>query len=323
MAKDKKDDTGWFMNIVYSAFAPWLCGVASVVCDVLATADELYQAIEHTRATVLYTMPSMYRLMTDAGPECVRKFDCSRLRHLLSVLEPLTPEMMYAVMALLKLPVYDTWWSAETGMITIANCACVPIKPGYLGKPIPGISAAVLDEAGSGAEYFEMGRLALEPGWPAMARSVWGRGVLELHNLGGRSWLMTGDVAFIDHEGYYFYQGRADDAVVTSAGKIGISEIERTLLRHPAVAEAAVVRAAAQDGPKHIRAFVVTAPGFAPVAELERDIIEHVGRLLSPDIAPASICWCSCIPRYADGRINTLEMKARALGLTQSPCRPD
>jgi acetyl-CoA synthetase len=312
---------GWFMNIVYSAFAPWLCGVASVVCDMPDTADKLYQAIEHSGATVLYTTPSMYRLMTDAGQTCARKFNCSRLRHLLSVLEPLTPEMIYAVLSLLKLPIYDTWWSAETGMITIANMPCLLIKPGYLGKPIPGISAAVLDEAGMSAAYFEMGRLALESGWPAMARSVRGRGGLETQSLGGRSWFVTGDVAFIDHEGYYFYQGRADDAVVTSAGKINISEIEQAIRRHPAAADAAVVRAADQDGPKQIRAFVVCAPGFEPSFELERALIEHVGRMLSSDITPVSIDWCTELPRHADGRINTLELKARALGLQQSPGR--
>ncbi|MBM4309758.1 MAG: AMP-binding protein [Deltaproteobacteria bacterium] len=307
---------GWFMSIVYSAFAPWLCGVASVVCDVPDTAGELYQAIEHSGATVLYTTPSVYSLMTDAGPDYARNFNCSRLRHLLSVLEPLSPEMIFAVMALLKLLVHDTWWSAETGMITIANMACLPIKPGYLGKPCPGLVTAVLDEHGNDAPYFEMGRLALRPPWPAMARGIWGQGSRALHDPDSRSWFMTGDVAFIDHEGYYFYQGRADDAVITSAGKINISEIEQALRRHPAAADAAVVRAAAPGEPKRIRAFVVPAPGFKPVAELERAIIDHVGRMLSPDIALASIHWCSVLPRHSDGRINTLALKASLLGLT-------
>ncbi len=307
---------GWFMNIVYSAFAPWLCGAASVVCDAPDTADELCQAIERSRATVLYTTPAMYRLMADAGPECIRKFDCGSLRHLLSVLEPLTPEMLYAIMSLVKLPVYDTWWSAETGMITIANLPGVPIKPGYLGKPCPGISAAVLDDAGRSAPYFEMGRLALEPGWPAMARSVWGKGPLEMHTMCGRPWFMTGDTAFMDHDGYYFYQGRSDDAVITSAGKINISEIELAVRRHPAVADAAVIRTASRDRSKHIRAFVVAAPGCEPGAGLEAAIIDHVGRMLSADIAPAAIEWCAAIPRHNDGRINSMMLKARALGLT-------
>jgi acyl-coenzyme A synthetase/AMP-(fatty) acid ligase len=126
---------------------------------------------------------------------------------------------------------------------------------------------------------------------------------------------MTGDIVFIDHDGYYFYQGRSDDVVITSAGKVGISEIEQAVLRHPAVADAAVVRAASPGGPKQIRAFVVPAPGCNPDAELERTLIDHVARSLSADCAPAAIDWCARLPRHDDGRINSLALKARALGL--------
>jgi len=301
---------GWFMNIVYSAFAPWLCGVATIACGSVETAGELYRVIERAGATVLYATPSAYRLMADAGPGCAAGHDLSSLRHLLSVLEPLTPDLIYAVMALLHLPVYDTWWSAETGMITIANFPCLPIKPGYLGRPCPGISAAVFDETGEAAPFFEMGRLALSPAWPCMAE-----GALETLHAGGREWFLTGDVAFMDQDGYVFYQGRADDVVITSAGKIGISEIEQAVRRHPAVADAAVVRAAAGAGPKRIRAFVVPASGLEPDAALERAIIGHVACTLSPDTVPASIQWCTELPRYDDGGINTLVLKARALGL--------
>jgi len=305
---------GWFMNIVYSAFAPWLCGVASVVSDPLDSADALYRMIAQTGTTVLYTTPSVYALLAAAGPECARTVECGRLRHLLSVLEPLTPDILYSVMAQLKLPVYDTWWSAETGMITIANLPCLPIKPGYLGKPCPGIAAAVLDAQGTEALLFEMGRLAVRPPWPAMARGVWG-GAPAPHHSDDCPWFMTGDIAFIDYDGYYFYQGRADHVVITSAGKINISEIEQAVRRHPAVADAAVVRAASPNGLRQLRAFVVPAPGYAPGAELARTIIEYVAHMLSADIAPAAIEWCAFLPRHDDGRVNSLVLKARALGL--------
>jgi acetyl-CoA synthetase len=306
---------GWFLNIVYSAFAPWLCGVESVVCEDITTANQLYEVLAQNRVSVLYTIPSVYKLLSDAGRELARHYDLSRMRHLLSVLEPLTPETFHAVRATLNIPVCDTWWSAETGMITIANFPCLPIKPGYLGKPFPGITAAVLDDDDGEIPFFEMGRLVLKSGWPSLARGIWGRDDFAAVYCTKPPWFMTGDVVFFDQDGYVFYQGRADDVVITSAGKIGISEIESMLLRHPAVAEAAVVRVASQNGPKHIRAFVVPALGCEPSHELECSLVGHLACMLSPDIAPVLIYWCSILPRHDDGRINALELKARALGL--------
>ena len=306
---------GWFMNIVYSAFAPWLCGVESVICNGIETAEQLYEVLTENRVSVLYTIPSVYKLVPDAGAELVEKYDLSRLRHLLSVLEPLTSDAIFAVKAVLKLPVYDTWWSAETGMITIANFACLPIKPGYLGKPVPGITAAILDDADSETSFFEMGRLVLKQGWPAAARGIWGRADFETIYLFNPPWFMTGDVVFIDLDGYLFYQGRADDVVITAAGKIGISEIESILLRHPAVAEAAVVRLAAPDGLKHIKAFIVLKAGYEKGVLLERDIIGSVAENLSRDSAPASIQWCRSLPRNENGSIRTIALKATSLGL--------
>lgn len=302
---------GWFMNIVYNAFAPWLCGVANVDGDGIETADDLYSIIEQTGVSVLYTTPSRYRCMVDAGAQCAAGYDLGRLRHLLSVLEPLTPDLIYAVLALLKLPVYDTWWSAETGMITIAGVPCLPLKPGYLGKPLPGLAAAVFDDAGTAAPIFEMGRLALSPAWPCMAE-----GALETLTSDGRTWYLTGDVAFMDQDGYVFYQGHAGDVVITSAGKIGIREIERAVRHHPSVADAAVIRAASPGGPKRILAFVVPKAGRTADDGLAHAIIGHVAGMVSPGIAPEAVCWCAGIPRRKDGSINTLALKARALGLT-------
>lgn len=305
---------GWFLNIVYSAFAPWLCGVESVVCDGIDTAEQLYAVLAESRVSVLYTIPSVYALVSDAGRELVRHYDLSRLRHLLSVLEPLTPETFHAVRAVLKLPVCDTWWSAETGMITIANFPCLPIKPGYLGKPFPGITAAVLDDADSEIPFFEMGRLVLRSGWPSAARGIWGRDDFETMYCGNPPWFMTGDVVFFDQDGYVFYQGRADAVVITSAGKIGISEIECMLQRHPAVAEAAVVRVAGPAGLKQIKAFVVVKSGHEEGPLLERVIIGFVAENLSPDCAPVEVQFCLSLPRDENGSIRTIVLKAQSLG---------
>lgn len=306
---------GWFLGIVYSAFAPWLCGVGSVVSSGIDTAAQLYEIIAETKVSILYTIPSVFKQVLDAGPQLVEKYDLRSLRHLLSVLEPLTADTIRGVMSSLKLPVYDTWWSAETGMITISNFPCLPINPGHLGKPFPGIKAAVLDNADCEAPLLEMGRLVFKWGWPAAARSFWGRNDFKSIYFGNLSWFKTGDVAFIDPDGYVFYQGRADDVVITSAGKIGIKEIESMVRLHPAVAEAAVVRVASQCRSKHIKAFIVLKDGFEEGVLLEQDIIAFVANSLSPDSVPASIQWCRSLPRDEKGSIRTIVLKAQSLGL--------
>ena len=306
---------GWFLNIVYSAFAPWLCGVESVVCEDIDKAEQLYEVLAQCRVSVLYTIPSVYKLLTDAGGECAVHYDLHSLRHLLSVLEPLKPDIFSAVQAVLNLPVCDTWWSAETGMITIANFPCLPIKPGYLGKPFPGIIAAVLDDDDCEIPFFEMGRLVLRYGWPSLARGIWGREDFTSVYCDNSPWFMTGDVAFFDQDGYVFYQGRADDVVITSAGKIGISEVECILQHHPAVAEAAVVRVAGPAGLKQIRAFVVVKPGYDQGPLLKRAIIEFVAENLSPDCIPAEVQFCRSLPRDENGSIRTIVLKAQSLGL--------
>jgi acetyl-CoA synthetase len=306
---------GWFLNIVYSAFAPWLCGVESVICPEIETAEQLYDVLAGNRVSVLYTIPSVYTLLTGCGPELAARYDLSRLRHLLSVLEPLTPAVFSAVLQLLKLTVCDTWWSAETGMITIAHVPCLPIKPGYLGKPVPGITAAILDDDDREIPYFEMGRLVLKGGWPAAARAIWGRDDFNTVYRGNAPWFMTGDFAFTDDEGYYFYQGRSDDVVITSAGKIGMSEIAALVQDYPAVAEAAVVRAAGVDRPKQINAFIVLHPGYTGDDALKQGISSYVADRLSADCAPASIEWCRSLPRDAAGAVRTVVLKAASLGL--------
>ncbi len=130
---------GWFMNVVYTAFAPWLCGVPSFITGKLTSAEEFYRHVQENGISVVYTTPTVYRMIVEAETETARRFDLKSLRHLVSVLEPLYPDLIYRILRILDLPVYDTWWTAETGMITIANFPCLPIKPGYMGKAMPGL----------------------------------------------------------------------------------------------------------------------------------------------------------------------------------------
>jgi len=306
---------GWLMSVVYSAFAPWLCGATSFVTGKMHDARMIYRLIQDHRVSVLYTIPTIYRILAAAGEELPRQFDLKSLRHLASVVEPLFPDLIYTMLRVLGLQVHDTWWTAETGMITIANFPCLPIKPGYLGKPVPGMTATVLDEDGRQVPAFTMGSLAFKPGWPAMVRSIWGNPEAYQRYIRHPEWFVTDDTAFMDHDGYFFHQGRTDDVIITAAGKTGFAEIETTLQQHPAVAEAAVIRVHHTDGQRKLKAFIRLKDAYQPSPLLQRKIMAFVKNNFAPDIAPQEIQFCDHLPRDQYGNLLRRVLKAWELGL--------
>ncbi len=308
-------EPGWLMNVVYSAFAPWLCGVQSFITGKIMNAAELLNAIEKNCVTVLYTIPTLYRMIIDAGEACIRTYNLTSLRHLLSALEPLYPETIYSILRLLGIPIHDTWWTAETGMITIANFPSVAIKPGYLGKPCPGITAAIVDEQGHELPPFTMGQIALTAGWPSMVRGIWGNEERYQSYFKQAPWFITGDTAYVDFNGYFFYQGRADDVIITSGGRIGPSEIENVLTSHPAIAEAGVIRVPDATGVKKVKAFVCLKPTYQPTELLKSKIIAYVENRLQPESAPKEISFCESLPKTKSGKILRRVLKAWEWGL--------
>ncbi|MFC1591977.1 AMP-binding protein [Thermodesulfobacteriota bacterium] len=306
---------GWFMHAVYSAFAPWLCGAASFATGKMRTADDIYPLIEENGITVIYTVPAFYRALVESGEKEAEKYNVGSLRHLLSAVHPLYPEVIYGVMRILGMPVYNTWWSAETGMITISNFLCLPLKPGSLGKPCPGIFASVIDSGDKEADHYTMGKLALKTGWPCMAQGVWRNEKKYQQFFHNDNWFMPGHTVFRDADGYYFYQGRSDDVLMTTDGKIGLSAIEKTLRMHPAVDDAGVIRITGEKGMKHIKAFICLKKSYEPTALLEKKIIAFAQRNISADAAPRDIQFHDSLPRDRGGKILRRVLKAWDLGL--------
>ncbi len=306
---------GWPMNVAYSAFAPWLCGVTSFVTMRLSSAEEIYERFEKFGVTVFYAIARLYRMMVEAGEKTAAKYDLSRIRHMLSVIEPLTPDIIYGVMRILGLPVYDTWWTAETGMITIANFRCLPIKPGYLGRPVPGIQAAIFDKEHEEVVPFTMGELALKAPWPSMATGVWRKPEAYRQYFRQQPWLMSGDTAFADHDGYFFYQGRTGNVIITASGKLGLVEVEETVKRHPAVADAGIIRVPENHGIKQLKAYIQLKEAYSPSPQLEQKIMAYVRNNLSPDATPRSIQFCEKLPRSSKGELLHRVLKAWELGL--------
>jgi acetyl-CoA synthetase len=306
---------GWLMSIVYSAFAPWLCGVTSFISRRMKTAEQIYKYIEENNITVIYTIPRVYSLLKEAGKETAGSFHIHSLRHLLSALEPLYSDVIYSVMNILGLPIYDTWWTAETGMITIANFRCMPIKPGYLGKPVPGIKISILDSDGNEVPPFTMGNVAIDADWPCMAMGIWKNKLEYERYVSRKPWFMLEDTAFIDHNNYFVYQGRSDTAIITSAGRVGVAEIESTLKLHPAVSDTGVIRIPNRDNSKRIKAFISLKSTYKPTDLLKSKIISYVSNNLSPDIVPREIEFQDKLPKDSEGNILHRVLKAGELGI--------
>jgi acetyl-CoA synthetase len=260
-------------------------------------------------------------MLMRAGVEAARRHDLSKLRFVASVGEPLNPEAVVWGMEALGRPIHDNWWQTETGGIIIANYASMDVKPGSMGKPLPGMEAAIVRQtAGGQVETIDdpsaQGMLALRPGWPSMFR-----GYLDMEEryrscfAGG--WYLTGDLARRDADGYYWFVGRADDVIKSAGHLIGPFEVESVLLEHPAVAEAGVIGKPDPIALEVVKAIVALKPGYAPSNELRMALMALARKRLGPAVAPREIDFVDSLPRTRSGKIMRRLLKARELGLPE------
>jgi acetyl-CoA synthetase len=308
-------DPGWVTGTVYGAFASWLCGVETFIRGGRFTVEGWYRSIESNRVSVWYTAPTVFRRLMAKGEETLKKYDLSSLRHLLSVGEPLPPEIVYWARRVFKVPVHDTWWMTETGMIMIANYPSMPIKPGSIGKPFPGIQAAVIDPQGEESPPLTLGELAIRKGWPAMMRQIWRDGDRLKEYFPHESWFTSGDTAYVDDDGYFYYQGRDDDLVKIAGVVVGPSEMEDVLRKHPAVMDAGIIAKPDPLRGNSLKAFISLNPGVTPSDDLKQDIMNYVKKYFSPRIAPGEIEFRPRIPRSKEGKVIRRALKAWELGL--------
>jgi acetyl-CoA synthetase len=216
-------------------------------------------------------------------------------------------------------PFHDNWWQTETGGIMLANFASLDVKPGSMGKPIPGVEAAIVRRAADGRiepidEPDVPGELALKPGWPSMFRDYLGEPE-RYRKCFVAGWYLSGDLARRDADGYYWFVGRADDVIKSAGHLIGPFEVESALLEHPAVAEAGVIGKPDPTVLEVVKAFVSLRTGFEPSEALRRDLLAHARRRLGPAVAPREIEFRSDLPKTRSGKIMRRLLKAQELGL--------
>jgi len=314
-------DPGWVTGTSYGIIAPLTNGATSIIDAAEFDAERWYGILQDQKVTVWYTAPTAIRMLMKLGADIARKYDLSRLRFLSSVGEPLNPEAVTWSARAYGRPFHDNWWQTETGGIMIANFAAMDVKPGSMGKPLPGIEAAIVarDKAGGVTAIDaadEEGELALKAGWPSMFRGYLNEEERYRSCFAGE-WYLTGDLARRDGDGYFWFVGRADDVIKSAGHLIGPFEVESALVEHPAVAEAAVIGKPDPVAGEIVKAFVALNPGFAPSDELMRDLLGHARKRLGPAVAPREIDFRANLPKTRSGKIMRRLLKARELGLPE------
>ena len=314
-------DPGWVTGTSYGIIAPLLHGVTSIIDEAEFDADRWYRILQDEGVTVWYTAPTAIRMLIKAGPEVAARYSFPKLRFIASVGEPLNAEAVWWGKRVLGLPIHDNWWQTETGGIMIANTPAFDIKPGSMGRPLPGVDAFVARRNDDGSvsvvdEPDVEGELALKPGWPSMFREY-----LHQEERYRKSFVdglyLSGDLVKRDSDGYFWFVGRADDVIKSAGHLIGPFEVENALTDHPAVAEAAVIGKPDPTVGELVKAFVTLKDGFSPTDDLRLELTGQARKRLGAAVAPKEIEFVESLPHTRSGKIMRRLLKARELGLPE------
>jgi len=313
-------DPGWVTGTSYGIIAPLINGVTNIVDEEEFDAPRWYSILEEQKVNVWYTAPTAIRRLMRMDILPKEKYKLGQLRLICSVGEPLHAEAVIWGQKMFGMPILDNWWQTETGGIMIANYPTMKVKPGSMGKPLPGVEAAIAEltdtELKIISEPNQQGHLVLKKGWPSMFRAYLHDDERYKKCFRG-DWYLTGDLAKKDEEGYYWFVGRADDIIKTSGHMVGPFEVESVLMEHSAVAEAAVIGKPDPMIGELVKAFVVLKTGFTPSEKLQLEIIGHARKKLGAAVAPKEIAFVEGLPKTKSGKILRRLLKARELGLPE------
>ncbi|WP_296424521.1 acetate--CoA ligase [Yoonia sp.] len=313
-------DPGWVTGTSYGIIAPLTNRVTMIVDEAEFDVARWYDILDQEAVNVWYTAPTAIRMLMKAGENAHKGHDFTSLRFMASVGEPLNPEAVIWGNSAFGMPFHDNWWQTETGGIMIANFAAMPVKPGSMGKPLPGIKAGIVATSDDGlrqlTEPRAIGELALRPGWPSMMRGY-------LHETARYDkcfrdgWYLSGDLAMRDSDGYYWFVGRSNDLIKSAGHLIGPFEVESALMEHPAVAEVAVIGVPDETAGERVKAFVALKPGIEPTDQLLLELLGHARTRLGPAVAPKEMVFRTNLPKTRSGKIMRRLLKARELGLPE------
>ena len=314
-------DPGWVTGTSYGIIAPLSVGATMLVDEADFDAARWYGILADERVSVWYTAPTALRMLMRIGTEPLAGHDLGPLRFVASVGEPLNPEAVLWTNEVYHRPAHDNWWQTETGGIMIANLACDEIRPGSMGRPLPGIDASIVRRDEDGAVHVVEapdveGELALRAGWPSMFRGYLDQPA-RYEAAFADGWYLTGDLARRDADGFFWFVGRGDDVIKTAGHLIGPFEVESVLMEHEAVAEAGVFGVPDEVAGQVVRACVCLNRGYTWTPELQRELLGFARSRLGPAVAPRRIDVTDDLPRTRSGKIMRRLLRARQLGLPE------
>jgi acetyl-CoA synthetase len=307
-------DLGWVTGVVYGVLGIWGLGGTSVLYEGRFSPENWYNVLQKHKVTVWYSAPTAIRMLM-GSPVKPSDYDLSSLRHLCSVGEPLNPEAIWWGLEVFGLPFHDTWWQTELGAISITNFPSLDIRPGSMGKPLPGIEAAVIDGNGKALPPGSHGDLALKTKTvSSLMKTIWNNEDKFKSYFRGE-WYISGDAAYHDKDGYFWFVGRVDDVIMTAGERVGPFEVESSLVECPEVIEAGVIGKPDPVRGEIIKAFVVVKPGVEQTDELKEKLQQHVKKHLAGHAYPREIAFKDKLPKTRSGKIMRRILKAEELGL--------
>jgi acetyl-CoA synthetase len=305
-------DIGWITGHTYIVYGPLSAGATVVMYEGAPDwphRGRFWEIIEKYGATIFYTAPTSIRTFMKWGTEYLEQYNLDTLRLLGTVGEPINPEVwmwFHEHVGKGKAPIVDTWWQTETGAAMIAPLPGItPLKPGSATRPVPGISAKVVDEEGNEVEPGNGGYLVITKPWPSMLRTVWGDDERFRNTYFGKfqGIYLPGDGAHLDKDGYFWILGRIDDVINVSGHRIGTMEVESALVDHPSVAEAAVIGRSHEVKGQAITAFVTLKDGVEQTPELVAELKQHVVGKIGALARPEEIIFTAELPKTRSAKI--------------------
>ncbi|OPX83838.1 MAG: Acetyl-coenzyme A synthetase [Pelotomaculum sp. PtaB.Bin104] len=307
-------DPGWITGVSYSVWGPWLVGIPTIIVGGRFTPDNWYHALEKYGVTNWYSAPTAFRMLAAAGEDAPKNYNL-KLRHITSVGEPLNPEVIMWALKAFNVRVHETFFMTETGVNMICCYPSEPIRVGSMFKAIPGVECAITDEDGKVLPPLQMGNLSLKKGWPGMMKAIWNNPEKFNEYFANEPWFISGDQAYMDEDGYVWFQGRNDDVIKTAGERVGPFEVESKLIEHPAVLESGVIGKPDEIRGNIIKAFIVLAPGYTWSEELGEELKKYVKTGLAAHAAPREIEVVDKLPKTRSGKIMRRVLKAQDAGL--------
>jgi acetyl-CoA synthetase len=318
-------DAGWITGHSYVVYGPLMAGTTVVMYEghpLYPQADRLWNIVERYGVNILYTTPTLTRMLMRYGSQYPKKHDLSTLRLLGTVGEPINPEAwmwLYKNVGRSECPIMDTWWQTETGSFMISPMPVSLLKPGSVGKPLPGIEADVVDDFGKPVLPGRGGQLVIKKPWPSMLRTLYRdpEGYKRDYWEKIPGMYLAGDVARKDEDGYFWIHGRSDDVLNIAGHRIGSVDLESALDAHRAVAEAAVIGIPDSIKGEVAKAFVVLKNDYRTLEdplELVKELKGHIRRELGPVAVLKSIEFRDKLPKTRSGKIMRRILRAEELG---------